>query len=98
MKFDVYDPAIHGENDWAEVNAATAGEAAVKFMTANADPCDFDPGGTWPLLVRRDGGDWEAVSIGIGREGDDYESVYHWGHRGRWTGRRVTPPGATEDA
>lgn len=95
MKFDVYDPAIHSENDWAEVNAATAGEVAVKFMTANADPLAFDPANTWPLLVRRDGGDWGALTVGIGRDGDDITAVYYWEHRGRWTGRGVTPPSAT---
>lgn len=95
MKYDVYDPAIHGRDEWAEVDATTADAAAVQFMTANADPLDFDAERTYPILVRRDGGDWEAVSIGIGREGDDHESVYYWEHRGRWAGRRVTPPEAT---
>ena len=65
MKFDVYDPAIHGENDWAEINAANAHEAAVKYMTAY-DPGDFDPEGVYPILVRASYDDWEALAIGIG--------------------------------
>ena len=69
MKFDAYDPAVHGENDWAEVDAATAHEAAVKYMTANADPLRFDPEGVFPILVRRDGGDWEARAVD-GPQGD----------------------------
>ena len=96
MRFDVYDPATHGENDWSEVDAATAHEAAVKYMTANADPLRFDPEGIHPILARRDGGDWEPIAIGIGREGDDFSVVYYWCARGRWTGRRVTPPSPAE--
>ena len=93
MKFDVYDPAIHA-NDWAEVDAATAGAAAVKHMAANADPLRFDPDSIFPILVRRDGGDWEPIAVGIGRDGDDFSAVYYWCARGRWTGRKVTPPEA----
>ena len=96
MTFDVYDPAIHGENDWAEVNAANAHEAAVKHMTANADPLDFDPEGIHPILVRASYDDWEALAIGIGRDGDDISAVYYWCARGRWTGRKVTPPSPPE--
>lgn len=53
--YEVRDPDNFGPDEWVTIEAYTAKEAAVVFLSAEGyDPNDYGPG-AFSILVRRDG-------------------------------------------